>query len=78
MTTAGSSIIRRGKPGIPGEPGQDGNPGIPGEPGKPGEPGSDATVTKTAVESVLTGEISSHSHAGGLSPAQILIRCLGC
>ena len=27
--------------------------------------GSDATVTKVAVEAVLTGVISSHSHAGG-------------
>jgi hypothetical protein len=40
-----------------------------------GEDGSDATVTKEAVESVLTGTISSHSHeGGGLTQAQILTR----
>jgi len=38
-----------------------------------------ATVTKQSIEDVLTGEISSHSHAGsGLSQAQILTRNLGC
>lgn len=40
-----------------------------------GLPGSDATVTKEAVESVLTGVISTHSHeGGGLTQAQILTR----
>lgn len=49
-----------------------------GVPGPQGPPGSDATVTKEAVEEVLTGEISSHSHAssGGLTQAQILTRQL--
>lgn len=37
-----------------------------------GDPGSDASVTKVNVESVLTGEISSHSHANaGLTQQQI-------
>jgi hypothetical protein len=43
--------------------------------GRDGMDGSDATVTQQAVEAVLTGEISSHSHAGGsggLTQAQIL------
>jgi len=42
--------------------------------GRDGMDGSDATVTQQAVEAVLTGEISSHSHAGGgggLTQAQI-------
>jgi hypothetical protein len=30
-----------------------------------GEPGINASVTKESVESVLTGEITSHSHPGG-------------
>lgn len=33
--------------------------------GDKGDPGTNATVTKDAVESVLTGEISTHTHAGG-------------
>lgn len=31
-----------------------------------GDPGSDATVTKAAVEGVLTGNITSHTHSGYL------------
>lgn len=56
----------------------DGAKGDKGDKGDQGDPGSDATVTKSAVESVLTGEISSHSHAnsGGLTQAQILTRQL--
>lgn len=39
--------------------------------------GSDATVTKTAVESVLTGEITTHTHpSSGLTQSQILKRQL--
>jgi DNA recombination-dependent growth factor C len=42
-----------------------------------GSNGSDATVTKAAVEAVLTGEISTHTHAGGgLTQSQILTRQL--
>lgn len=37
---------------------------VPGPPGPPGPVGSDATVTKEAVEGVLTGTISSHDHNG--------------
>lgn len=51
--------------GAPGTPGAKGDKGEKGDPGINGLDGSDATVTKLAVESVLTGEISSHSHAGG-------------
>jgi hypothetical protein len=43
----------------------DSSGGIPGPQGPPGPPGSDATVTKAAVEAVLTGTITTHSHAGG-------------
>lgn len=39
--------------------------GETGAPGTPGQNGTDATVTKSSVESILTGEISSHTHAGG-------------
>jgi hypothetical protein len=39
--------------------------------GVDGLDGSDASVTKVNVEAVLTGEISSHSHAGGITQAQI-------
>jgi hypothetical protein len=38
-------------------------------------------LTKSDVESVLTGEISSHTHAGGgggLTQPQIMARSLGC
>jgi len=45
-----------------GAAGQD---GADGEQGPQGNPGSDASVTKANVEAVLTGTISSHSHAGG-------------
>lgn len=76
--------------GLPGQDGSDGEDGYTpvkgvdyfdgekGDKGDPGDPGSDATVTKSAVEAVLTGEIISHSHAssGGLSQAQILTRQL--
>jgi hypothetical protein len=53
--------------------------GAEGPQGPAGPAGSDATVTKGAVEAVLTGEISTHSHAGGggLSHSQILTRTLG-
>lgn len=39
-----------------------------------------ASVTKESIEAVLTGEISTHSHAGGggLTQSQILARNLGC
>jgi len=33
--------------------------------GDKGDPGTNATVTKEAVEGVLIGEISTHTHAGG-------------
>lgn len=76
-----------------GSDGQDGTPGVsgytpikgidyfdglPGADGEQGPPGSDATVTKEAVETVLTGEISSHTHSsgGGLTQSQILTRQL--
>ena len=40
----------------------------------------DAQLTKAGVEAVLTGEINTHTHAGGggLSHPQILARNLGC
>ena len=41
--------------------------GPPGPPGADGAPGSDASVTKAAVEAVLTGTINSHGH----NPADI-------
>ena len=52
--------------------------GVKGDKGDKGDPGNDATITKEAVEEVLTGEISSHTHAssGGLTQAQILTRML--
>ena len=58
----------QGEPGPKGEPGADGAPGIqgpkgdPGQKGEKGDPGSDASVTKQNVESVLTGDITSHNH----------------
>lgn len=58
----------QGEPGPKGEPGADGTPGVqgpkgdPGEKGEKGDPGSDASVTKQNVESVLTGDITSHNH----------------
>ena len=83
----------QGDPGIQGPQGQagytpikgvdyfdgaKGDKGDRGDQGLQGLPGSDATVTRSAVESVLTGEISSHSHAssGGMTQAQILTRQL--
>jgi hypothetical protein len=55
----------QGLQGDPGTPGGQGLQGIQGEIGPQGPAGSDATVTKAAVEAVLTGEISTHTHAGG-------------
>ena len=58
----------QGEPGPKGEPGADGIPGAqgpkgdPGQKGEKGDPGSDASVTKQNVESVLTGDITSHNH----------------
>ena len=58
----------QGEPGPKGEPGANGTPGVqgpkgdPGEKGEKGDPGSDASVTKQNVESVLTGDITSHNH----------------
>lgn len=58
----------KGETGPKGEPGADGAPGIqgpkgdPGQKGEKGDPGSDASVTKQNVETVLTGDITSHNH----------------
>jgi hypothetical protein len=66
----------QGIQGVQGIPGADGAQGVKGDAGTPGAkgdqgiqgiqgiPGSDATVTKSNVEAVLTGTISSHSHTG--------------
>ena len=54
-----------GAKGDQGDPGTAGSQGIQGIQGVQGLPGSDATVTKASVEAVLTGEISTHTHAGG-------------
>jgi hypothetical protein len=70
-----------GNTGTPGQAGYtpikgvDYSDGSKGDKGDPGAPGSDATVTKSAVESVLIGEIDTHTHpggTGGLSQQQIL------
>lgn len=52
----------KGEPGVNGAPGVQGPKGDPGEKGEKGDPGSDASVTKQNVESVLTGDITSHNH----------------
>lgn len=52
----------KGEPGADGAPGAQGPKGDPGEKGEKGDPGSDASVTKQNVESVLTGDITSHNH----------------
>lgn len=52
----------KGEPGANGAPGEQGPKGEPGEKGEKGDPGSDASVTKQNVESVLTGDITSHNH----------------
>ncbi len=63
-----------GAPGLQGPKGDTGATGLPGADGAQGiqgiqgPPGSDASVTKANVEAVLTGEISSHTHAGGGTP----------
>lgn len=49
----------RGPQGLQGERGLQ---GVQGEQGEKGDPGSDASVTKQNVESVLTGDITSHNH----------------
>ena len=68
----------KGDQGAQGLKGDKGDTGSQGPQGIQGPAGSDATVTRSAVESVLTGEISSHSHAssGGMTQAQILTRQL--
>lgn len=52
----------KGEQGADGAPGVQGPKGDPGEKGEKGDPGSDASVTKQNVESVLTGDITSHNH----------------
>ena len=52
----------KGEKGDQGEQGPQGPKGDPGEKGEKGDPGSDASVTKQNVESVLTGDITSHNH----------------
>lgn len=42
--------------------GPQGPKGDPGQKGEKGDPGSDASVTKQNVETVLTGDITSHNH----------------
>lgn len=46
---------------------------LKGPKGDKGDPGTPLPITKESVEEVLTGEISSHTHAGsgGLTQAQI-------
>lgn len=48
--------------GDKGDTGPKGDKGDTGEKGEKGDPGSDASVTKQNVESVLTGDITSHNH----------------
>lgn len=52
----------KGEPGANGAPGVQGPKGDPGEKGEKGDPGSDASVTKRNVETVLTGNITTHTH----------------
>jgi hypothetical protein len=61
---------------IVGPQGSQGTQGIQGIQGATGAAGSDASVTKVNVEAVLTGEISSHTHAAGaVSRAQAECIC---
>jgi hypothetical protein len=64
----------QGEQGLKGDQGNQGIQGIQGVPGEQGPPGSDATVTKPAVEAVLTGEITTHTHpaSGGSDPWHIV------
>jgi len=55
----------QGLKGDTGDQGLKGDQGDQGIQGIQGLPGSDAQVTKANVEAVLTGVISTHSHAGG-------------
>ena len=50
--------------GPKGATGATGPQGPKGDTGATGPKGSDATVTKAKVESVLTGNITSHTHSG--------------
>lgn len=60
---AGPASTTPGPKGDTGNPGADSTvPGPKGDEGDPGEDGSDASVTKTNVEAVLTGAITSHTH----------------
>jgi hypothetical protein len=52
-----------GSQGIPGNDGAPGTPGAKGDKGDTGNAGSDANVTKANVEAVLTGAITTHTHA---------------
>lgn len=52
----------KGETGPKGDKGDTGEKGATGEKGEKGDPGSDASVTKQNVESVLTGDITSHNH----------------
>lgn len=62
-----------GKDGLKGNDGSNGHDGYTPIKGVDYFDGTNATITKSAVEAVLTGEISSHTHAGsGLTQQQIM------
>lgn len=51
-----------GQTGSQGPKGDTGDTGATGQTGAQGNPGSDASVTKSNVEAVLTGAITTHTH----------------
>jgi hypothetical protein len=75
ISTTGTATI--GPPGPEGPQGPEGPEGPIGPQGPEGRAGSDATVTTSLIEELLTGEISTHTHAttGGLNQAQTRRLC---
>lgn len=57
--------------GPEGPKGDTGEQGEKGDPGPQGEPGKDAEVTKESIESVLTGNITTHTHDQYLTDAPV-------
>jgi hypothetical protein len=76
-STGTSTVGPPGPEGPKGDKGPQGDPGEIGPQGPEGRAGTTATITTGLIEELLTGEISTHTHAttGGLNQAQTRRLC---